>query len=158
MFRFARLGLVALAAAFTLIAAPVAASAQPPTNETVTEHSATETFVDVVPTCEPGAPLAEITLTYNEVEHATVFEDGRVHATFTQTGTFAAVELESGATASGHFTVWGNFNQSNQTVNGTFTFSVHGTYEDGTRIDFHDTDHFNVTPNGAEFFFTHCHD
>jgi hypothetical protein len=43
-------------------------------------------------------------------------------------------------------------------VNGTFTFSVRGQFEDGTRINTDLTDHFNVTPPGAEFFFTHCHD
>ncbi len=159
MFRFARLGLVALGAAVTLIATPLAAGAQPPVvNETTTVHDETETFVDVVPTCEEGAPLAEITITYNAIEHETVFENGGVHATFTQTGTFVATELESGATATGHFAVWGGFNQNNQTVNGTFTFELQGAYEDGTRISFHETDHFNVTPSGAEYFFTHCHD
>jgi hypothetical protein len=158
MFRFVRLGLVALGAAVTLIAAPVAASAQPPATETVHEHNGTETFVDVIPTCDGSGPAAEITLTYNAVEHETIFDDGRVHGTFTQTGTFVATEIESGRTATGNFTVWGGFNQNNQTVNGTFTFSVKGAYEDGTPINAHETDHFNVRPDGVQFFFTHCHD
>ena len=29
---------------------------------------------------------------------------------------------------------------------------------DGGKISTHLVDHFNVTPTGAEFFFTHCHD
>jgi hypothetical protein len=36
--------------------------------------------------------------------------------------------------------------------------SVRGKFEDGTRINFHLTDHFNETPTGAVFFFTRCHD
>jgi hypothetical protein len=43
-------------------------------------------------------------------------------------------------------------------VNGTFTFSARGKFEDGTRINFHLTDYFYETPTGASFFFTHCHD
>jgi hypothetical protein len=159
MFRFVRLGLVALGAAVALIATPVAAGAQPPVvNETTTVKNVTETFVDVVPTCEENAPAAEITITYNAIEHVTVFENGTVHATFTQTGTFVATVIDTGATATGTFTIWGGFNQNNQSVNGTFTFSVRGAFEDGTRINVHFVDHFNVTPTGAEFFFTKCHD
>ena len=158
MFRFPRLGLVALAAAVTVIAAPAAASAQPPVTETTNLHGVTETFIDEAPTCE-GGPAYEITATYNLVEHVTAFEDGRVHATFTQTGTFVAVALEEGEPdASGRFTVWGGFNQNNKSVNGTFTFNVRGTFETGERISTHVVDHFNVTPTGAAFFFTKCHD
>ena len=40
----------------------------------------------------------------------------------------------------------------------TFTFNVRGQVEDGTTINTHLVDHFNVTPTGAEFFFTRCHD
>ena len=54
-----------------------------------------ETFVDIVPMCENGGPLYTITTTSNLVEHETVFDDGRVHATFTKTGTFSAVPLEN---------------------------------------------------------------
>jgi hypothetical protein len=35
---------------------------------------------------------------------------------------------------------------------------VIGTGADGSTFANHVTDHFNVTPGGAEFFFTHCHD
>lgn len=134
------------------------AAAAPPVTETITEQGVTETFVDVAPTCESGA-LYEITLTYNSVEHGTIFEDGRGHFTFTQTGTFEAVALDpSEPDASGRFTVWGGFNQNQKTVNGTFTFNVNGQFEDGGKISTHLVDHFNVTPSGAEFFFTHCHD
>jgi hypothetical protein len=61
--------------------------------------------------------------------------------------------------ASGTFTQWGGFNANpGGAVNGTFTFSVRGRFEDGTRINVHLVDHFNETPTGGSFFFTHCHD
>lgn len=155
-----RLLISLLALGVLLVGAP--ASAQPPPVTTTThEHNATETFIDVVPSCtpDPNAPAYEITLTYNEVEHITDFGDGRVHETFTQTGTFVAVSLEQGLPSfTGKFTIWGGFNANNKVVNGTFTITVHGTGSDGSTFKYHDTDHFNVTPSGAEFFFTHCHD
>jgi hypothetical protein len=149
---------VVLAVALAMgLATPAAAA--PPITETTTQHGVTETFIDFAPTCEGGGPLYEITITYNLVEHVTVFDDGRVHATFTQTGTFDAVALDPAEPdASGHFTQWGGFNQNDQSVNGTFTFNVNGQFEDGTQINTHLVDHFNVVRSGAEFFFTHCHD
>jgi hypothetical protein len=155
---FRRLFSVLLTAGLLLIATP--AFAQPPATETTTERNVTETFIDVVPTCQGGGPEYEITITYNEVEHSTVFADGREHDTFTQTGTFVATPVDDPAlpTYTGKFTVWGGFNANGKVVNGTFTFSVHGTGSDGSTISVHDTDHFNTTPNGAEFAFTHCHD
>jgi len=136
-----------------------AAGAAPPVTETNNVHGGTETFIDVAPTCEEGGPLYEITLTFNAVEHTTAFADGRFHATFTQTGEFVAVPFgHTGPGASGHFTVWGGFNQNEKSVNGTFTFNVNGQFDDGTRISTHLVDHFNETPGGAAFFFTHCHD
>ena len=94
-----------------------------------------ETFVDVILMCEEGGPLYTITTTSNLVEHETVFDDGRVHATFTQTGKFSAVPLNDPSLPSytGSFTQWGNFNQNGTTVNGTFTFSVRGTGSDGSK-------------------------
>lgn len=153
--RYVFVAVVALLAAGSIAAI---ASASPPVTETSTTKG-TETFVDVAPTCEVGGPLYQITIDFNLVEHSTVSEDGE-HFTFTQTGTFDAVALEAGEPdASGRFTVWGGFNQNpGGAVNGTFTFNVRGTFEDGTRINTHLVDHFNVTPTGAEFFFTHCHD
>jgi hypothetical protein len=146
--------LAALAVAGVLTAS---ASASPPVTETVTVKD-TDTFVDVFPSCDDG-PLYEISLDFNSVEHTTAFEDGRIHGTFTTTGTFKAEALEEGSLdASGTFTQWGGFNDNGGNVNGTFTFSVRGKYEDGTRVNFHLTDHFNTTPTGAEFFFTKCHD
>jgi hypothetical protein len=84
----------------------------------------------------------EITLTYNEVEHTTDFGDGRVHETFTQTGTFVAVPVDDPSlpTYTGKFTIWGGFNANGKTVNGTFTITVHGTGSDGSAFKVHETD------------------
>ena len=80
-----------------LIVATPAFAQSPPTTETTTEHGVTETFVDVVPTCQDGGPAYEITLTYNGVEHSTLFADGREHDTFTQTGRFVATPVDDPA-------------------------------------------------------------
>ena len=90
MVRRLLVGLVATG--LLLVGAP--AFAQPPVTETTVQKNLVETFVDVVPTCEGGGPLYTITTTSNLVEHTTTFDDGRVHASFTQTGTLVAVPLE----------------------------------------------------------------
>ena len=118
-----------------------------------------ETFVDVILMCEEGGPLYTITTTSNLVEHETVFDDGRVHATFTQTGKFSAVPLNDPSLPSytGSFTQWGNFNQNGTTVNGTFTFSVRGTGSDGSKARTNLVEHFNERPAGTVNEFFHCH-
>jgi hypothetical protein len=155
MVRRLLVGLVA--AGLLLVGAP--AFAQPPVTETTVQKDLVETFVDVVPTCEGGGPLYTITTTSNLVEHTTTFDDGRVHETFTQTGTFVAVPLEDPSLPSytGKFTTWGGFNQNGNTVNGTFTFNVRGTGSDGSTFSNHVTDHFNERPDGTVNEFFHCH-
>jgi hypothetical protein len=155
MVRRLLVGLVA--AGLLLVGAP--AYAQPPVTTTTVQKNLVDTFVDVVPSCEGGGPLYTITTTSNLVEHETVFDDGRVHATFTQTGTFVAVPLEDPSLPSytGKFTVWGGFNQNGTTVNGTFTFNVRGTGSDGSTFTNHTTDHFNERPDGSVNEFFHCH-
>ena len=120
-------------------------------HETNTAKGVVETFVDVVPTCEGGGPLYTITTTSNLIEHETIFDDGRVHATFTQTGTFTAVPLEDPTLPSytGKFTVWGGFNANGSTVNGTFTFSVAEQARTAQPSRNHNVDHFNVRPDGT---------
>ena len=88
-----------------------------------------------------------------------MFDDGRVHATFTQTGTFSAVPLEDPSLPSftGRFTVWGGFNANGTTVNGTFTMSVSGVGSDGSTFKNHVMDHFNERPDGSVNEFFHCH-
>lgn len=154
---FRRLAIGLLATGLLSIAAP--AFAQPPTTVTTHEKGLVETFVDVIPTCdEDGAPYT-ITTTSNLVTHETIFDDGRVHATFTQTGTFSAVPLEDPSLPSytGRVTIWGGFNQNGTTVNGTFTFNLRGTGSDGSTLSAHNLDHFNVRPDGSVNEFFRCH-
>ena len=135
-----------------------AAYAAPPTTETTTFKGLVETFVDVVPSCDGGGPLYNITTTSNGVSHETIFDDGRVHATFTQTGTFVAQPLDAGLPSfTGKFTVWGGFNANGSTVNGTFTFNVRGVGSDGSTFKNHSVDHFNERPDGSVNAFFHCH-
>jgi hypothetical protein len=152
-----RLAFGLLAAGLMSLAAP--AFAQPPTNTTTHEKGLVETFVDVIPTCEEGGPLYTITLTSNFVMHETVFDDGRVHATFTQTGTFTAVPLEDPSLPSytGKVTIWGGFNQNGTTVNGTFTFNLRATGSDGSTVSINTVEHFNERPDGTVNEFFHCH-
>jgi opacity protein-like surface antigen len=153
---FRRLFAAVLAAGLLLlIGAP--AYAAPPVTETTTSKNVVDTFVDVGPGCDDGA-LFTVTTTTNLIEHATVFDDGRIHATFTQSGTFVAVSLEDPSlTLTGHLAVWGGFNDNGKAVNGTFTFNINGTGSDGSRFHQNELEHFNTTPTGMEFFFTRCH-
>ena len=148
-----------LTAVLVLLAGP--AYAGPPTTETTVQKGLVETFVDFVPAtpCAEDGPLYTITTTTNMVEHTTTFDDGRVHATFTQTGTFVAVPLEDPSLPSytGRVTIWGGFNANGSTVNGTFTFNLRGTGSDGSTLDAHQVDHFNVRPDGTVNEFFHCH-
>jgi len=137
------------------------AFAAPPETETTVQKNLVETFVDIVPTsnCVEEGPLYTITTTTNLVEHSTVFADGREHDTFTQTGTFVAVPLEDPSLPSytGKVTIWGGFNANGTTVNGTFTFNLSATGSDGSTINTHQVDHFNVRPDGTVNEFFHCH-
>ena len=143
-----------LAAGLLVVAAPAFAA---PTTETIHEKGLVETFVDVLPNCEGDGPLYDITTTSNLVFHETVFDDGRVHATFTQTGTFVAVPQTTGLPSyTGKFTIWGGFNANGKVVEGTFTFNVRGTGSDGSTFKNHLTDHFNARPNGTVNQFFHC--
>lgn len=149
--------LLAILSAALVVAMALPAGAAPPVTETNVEHGLTETFIDFF-TCDED-DLYEITVSFMLIEHVTEFPDGRVHFTFTQTGTFDAVPLDpADQPASGHFAVWGGFNDNGKTVNGTFTFNVNGRYADGSKISTHFVGHFNVRPDGSENFFERCHD
>jgi hypothetical protein len=132
----------------SLLASPVALAGNGAVSETVTEHGATETFVDVIPCL--GDALYEITITYNGVSHITTLPNGTVHVTFTQTGTFEAVPVFDASlpSYSGHFTIWGGFNGNKKNAASTFTFTIKGTGSDGSHIDFHETAHFSVSATG----------
>jgi len=150
---------VALIAAVGLLVTAIPALAGPPTTTITHEKGLVETFVDVVPSCEGGGPEYTITTTSNLVSKESVFDDGSVHATFTQTGTFVAVPLSDPSLPSytGHFTAWGGFNLNNNTVNGTFTFSVRGVGSDGSTFTNQNVEHFNVRPDGSVNEFFKCH-
>ena len=106
--------------------------------ETTHEHNATETFHDEVPCVGTG----EITLTYNEVEHATENSNG-FHATFTQTGTFTAVLDQGGpcpaASPSG---ATSTPTRPGQRANGTFIFSLTVKSGVGAGTSFNEVMHF----------------
>jgi hypothetical protein len=148
---------IVMGAAFAVGLGVTAVAAAPPETNTTTQKNLVETFVDVAPACDSGGALYTITTTSNLVEHETVFADGRVHATFTQTGTFVATNPTL-PDFTGKFTVWGGFNLNGQTVNGTNTFTVHGTGDDGSTFKHHETGHFNVRPDGSVQEFFHCRD
>jgi len=156
---FRRLLIVSLMTVGLLsIGAP--AFAAPPETETTVQKNLVETFVDVATAnCFEEGALYTITTTTNLVEHETIFDDGRVHATFTQTGTFVAVPLEDPSLPSytGKVTIWGGFNANGTTVNGTFTFNLSATGSDGSTINLHQVDHFNVRPDGTVNEFFRCH-
>jgi hypothetical protein len=150
--------LIALAG-FVLAGVADALAASGAISETTTEQDVTETFVDVVPCGADEEALYDITVTYNLIEHSTIGPTS-IHFTFTQTGTFVAVPQDpSLPTITGRFTEWGGFNESARTANGTFTFSLRGTADDGSPITFNAVEHFNVSAQGVtnEFSFARCH-
>jgi hypothetical protein len=144
-----------------LLSTGAPALAAPPVTETSHQKNLVETFVDFIPdsSCAEEGPLYTITTTTNLVMHETIFDDGRVHATFTQTGTFVAVPLNDPSLPSytGRVTIWGGFNANGTTVNGTFTFNVRATGSDGSTLRSNQVDHFNVRPDGTVNEFFHCH-
>ncbi|MET0939676.1 MAG: hypothetical protein ABWY51_10690 [Gaiellaceae bacterium] len=149
---------VGLIAAVGLLVVAMPALAGPPETTNMIQKNVVETFVDVLPTCEGGPPYT-VTSTTNFVEHQTVFADGRVPATFTQTGKVVAVPLEDPSLPSytGQVTIWGGFNANGTTANGTFTFNVRLVGSDGSTVTNHQVDHFNVRPDGSVNEFFHCH-
>ena len=151
---------VGLIAAAGLLLTGGPAFAQPPVTETVHHKNLVDTFVDVLPSCLPGAPLYTFTVTINSVEHSTTFVDGRIHGGVTQTGTFVAVPLADPSlpTYTGRFVVHnGFFIENGQNVNNTFTYSVHGTGSDGSTVKTHLTLHRNVPPAAPINEFFRCH-
>jgi hypothetical protein len=136
-------GMGALSVAFALsIAALSGAGAA--FAETSTQHKVTETFPDSNPcTGEPGT----LTVTYNAVDHFSNDANGGGHGTFTQTGVFTFVPDSGGETFTGHFTIWGGFNEnSGGTSVGTFTVSIHGTGGEGSILRANSVSHETSNP------------
>jgi hypothetical protein len=158
--RMVRRLLVGLMAAGLLLAGGPPAFAAPPVTETIQQKNLVDTFVDVLPSCQPGGPLYTFTVTINHVEHSTTFADGRIHRGVTETGTFVAVPLADPSlpTYTGTLVVRnGFFIQNGQNINNTFTYSVHGTGSDGSTFNTHTTLHFNVPPVAPINEFFRCH-
>ena len=153
---FRRLALVILTSLLVLLGGPTAKAAPP--NTSTDTYRLVDTFVGTLPGCEQGTPYI-ITTTSNVVEHETTFDDGRVHATFTSTGTLTAVPLDDPTLPSftGNFTVRGSFIDNGSTMTGQFTFSARATGSDGSTISQQDVDHFNVRPDGTVNDFYRCH-
>jgi hypothetical protein len=144
--------------------------------ETQTIHNETETFGDYVPCVGefPSLEGHEITVTFNGVEHENENKNGG-HFTFTETGTFSAIPVlfadadgngepdfdeatesfviagpREGENFTGKFTIWGggNFNRSG-VAEFTFTFSGHGSGDEGTEVKWNSVDH--ITGEGDIF-------
>jgi hypothetical protein len=160
----------------TAIGAVLGASLTNASAETLTFHNQTDTFADYIPCVSefPSLEAFEITVTFNGVEHFNENKNSG-HFTFTNTGTFSADPVlladangdglpdfdeatesfviagpREGESFSGKFTVWGgaNFNRSG-TAESTFTFSGHGTGDEGTEIQWNSVDH--ITGEGDIF-------
>lgn len=157
--------IVILLCALALIGLGAGAASAKPVTLTFHEKNETFTFTDVNPcTGEPGT----LTITETGVFHVTAAgiddqgtpdpEDDQLiapyHLTGTFTGTFEFVPDDPGEPSyTGHFTVWFGENSNKKNGNGTFTFTVHGTGSDGSKLRFHETAHFGVSATGVEVFF-----
>ncbi len=113
------LSVICLAAAAS-IAGGTRVAGGPPQTSTETTRGLEETFVEVVPTCDNSGEPVTITTVSNVVEHITLFDDGREHSTFSQTGRFVAMSMDDppAQVARGRFTLRGGFNANGNTVNG----------------------------------------
>ncbi len=155
---FRRLLVGFFAVGLLLIAAP--AFAQRPVTETIQQKDVVDTFVDVIPSCEPGGPFYTFTMTTNRIQQSTTFPDGRIHGTVIQTGTFVASPLADPTlpTYSGKVTLRNSFFvEDGQVVTTTFTYTVHGAGSDGSTFETHLTSHANVPPTGTINEFFRCH-
>jgi hypothetical protein len=145
----------------------VAAAGGPPTiNRTRHVVNETQTFKGRNP-CT--GVRTTITITFSGVEHFTLFDDGTVHATDTEHGTFSfdANPPDGVADATGRFTSWDGANglldrHGNFVGRGEESFILNGdgTNADGSTFHFHNNGHVRADQFGnvvQEFFDAHCH-
>lgn len=126
---------------------PVAAGGGSHTLSYTETFHGTQTSTDVNP-CDGNT--VDITQTGNSVDHVTYFPaSDEVWATFTQEGTFSAVDEGTGVVYQGHSTVWGNFNVNRQNSNSTFTLTIMATGSDGSTIVDHEVTHYTMLPDGT---------
>lgn len=91
-----------------------------------------------------------IQFTGNLVNHVTYFTGSdEVWATFTETGAILGTDDGTGATYSGHATVWGNFNMNEKSANQEFTLTIHASGSDGSVITAHETTAWVMNANGT---------
>ncbi len=125
--------------------AMMASSATAETTTTI-EHQkrATETFVDEL----PCVGEARITITHNTLYRSTENKNS-FSETFQSSGKFVANPTEDGLpTYAGRFSQHGSSNvRDGDARSETFTFTVVGRTEDGTRLRFHVTAHITATKN-----------
>jgi hypothetical protein len=151
----------------------VAPAAHATETQTYNLKDVDESFSDVVP-CREDLGLYDITLNYNLVLHETAaaidladpddpFDDiltPPFHVTGTMAGTVEAVPQDpSRPSFTGHFSQWFGVNSNRKNEADTFTFTVTLKGSDNSRVKFHVTAHFSVTPNGQvlEFEKPRCH-
>ena len=167
----ARFLAVGLAAALAVgLVAPAAHATE---TQTYNLKNVVESFTDFVPCREDAGPY-DITIDYNLLIHETAaaidlanpddpFDDVLTppfHITGTFAGTLEVVPHDASEPSfAGHFAQWFGFNTNNQNAAGTSTFTVIGKGSDGSKVRFHVTAHFNVTPDGQVFEFEkpRCH-
>jgi hypothetical protein len=90
------------------------------------------------------------TSTVSGVIHLTLLANGTYHITGTFRGTFEFVPDDPTLpTYTGRFTQWFGENSNNQNFAATFTFTLHGTGTDGSKLKFHETAHFSVSATGV---------
>jgi len=167
------LALVSLAAAAAFVLAPIAPVGAQTDHATDTEHQGVDDFVDTL----PCAGDYELHLVYNAIEHYTSNKNG-FWETFTENGTFETGQqainvvrddegevvdydlVDAAVHYTGHFTVWGNFNANPREWNSTFTFSGHGTGDDGSTVNWNSKAHINTTGDITRHAFDtlNCHD
>jgi hypothetical protein len=156
-----RLGfLTASLLTLSLLCAPTAFAATPPTTDTEIVKDATTTFVAVNPCTDP-AVSGTVTIDYLSVFHITDFNNGVFHLTGTNQGTLTFVPDDPSEVAyTGHIAAWFGTNSNVSSFEATDTFALHATGSDGSRLTLLMLNHITVTPSGdiaSEFHVVRCH-
>jgi hypothetical protein len=160
--RFPRLMLTGRSLAFVTVLALLifpASSAFAASDSTLTQHG-TYTFENVAPCGAQAGSAYNVTANFTNVTHFSTDPNGGEHLTFTETARFVAQPVSGiGTTYSGHYTFRDGGNTTQQTFNGTTTFIVIGTGEDGSTIRFTEVAHISVSATGVTVQFDRpvCH-
>lgn len=127
----------------------------------------TQTFhKEVVDIFDPENPCnpAIGTGTVNGVAHMTIAGNGSIHFTITQTGSFEIVDLNTGQSATGHYTFSAHQNvnlvgQGQVRNSETFILNVNGELEDGSTIRLNIEAQFRAVDGVPTLFFEKpkCH-